>query len=638
MVLFGQFSNHGGNRPMRPIATLPTRMTPHRRTRVVSFMLGLLVVLLSFMPGVRGQDSINPLSTSAAPSSPVAVPASRKATNIAVITIHGPIDSDGVLAASVARRITTAARAGADTLVFDINTPGGDLNQVLRICNEIKKSPVPRTWAWINPDAYSGGAVIALACEQMIINEPASFGDAMVIGGGPFGIAAQAITPELQKKVLPPLIAEVTDSARRHNRLFGYNRDEYLVQAIVANDVPLWHIENPTTGQRICVDEEEFRMLFPDEPTSGMPRLARGPRDGRSNRGPDSDPPGFSGGDVAAGSAMLARISADVTSRLTEARTRPRITEADRGQWILLEKVTDGSAPAVLRSEDLMHFRWAVNDMEVVEGQTRVKPIRTDDDLRAFFQAPYLIRFNQTWSEGIVSFMTSIWVRGLLVVVFVLALFVEMTHPGTVLAGTISLLALVGLIAPPMLIGLASWWEVAAIGIGLVLLGVEVFVLPGFGVAGASGLLLIFAGLIATFVPRGGTFLPATPEARDAAMNGVVVVVLAMATASVGIWFIARNLGSFPVFNRLVLKTPLGDEEVISDVMREEEHDLPDLGATGSTISPLRPSGRIQIGDRVYDAVAEFGYIPAGEKVRVVSVTPMRIGVEAVPGSGSPTA
>ena len=105
-----------------------------------------------------------------------------------------------------------------------------------------------------------------------------------------------------------------------------------------------------------------------------------------------------------------------------------------------------------------------------------------------------------------------------------------------------------------------------------------------------------------------------------------------------GIWFIARNLGSFPVFNRLVLKTPLGDEEVISDVMREEEHDLPDLGATGSTISPLRPSGRIQIGDRVYDAVAEFGYIPAGEKVRVVSVTPMRIGVEAVPGSGSPTA
>lgn len=623
---------------MRPHATLPTSLTSivqARAVRTLTLVLALVVMVLSFVPSLRAQEAGQP---SPATSSPTAVPASRKATNVAVISIHGPIDSEGVLAASVARRIATAARAGADTLVFDINTPGGDLNQVLRICNEIKKSPVSRTWAWINPDAYSGGAVIGLACEQMIINDPASFGDAMVIGGGPFGIAAQAITPELQKKVLPPLIAEVTDSARRHNRLFGYNRDEYLVQAIVANDVPLWHVENTTTGQRICVDEEEFRMLFPDEPTSGMPRLARGPRDGRAARGPDADPPGSSGGDVAAGSAMLARISADVTSRLTEARTRPRITEADRGQWKLLEKVTDGSAPAVLRSQDLMHFRWAANDTHVVEGETRVKPIRTDEDLREFFQAPFLIRFNQTWSEGIVAFMTSIWVRGLLVIVFVLALFVEMTHPGTLVAGSVAFIALVGLLAPPMLIGLASWWEIAAIGAGLLLLSIEIFALPGFGVAGASGLLLIFAGLIATFVPRGGSFLPSTPEARDAAMNGTVVVVLAFATASVGIWFLARHLGSLPILNRFVLKTPLGDEEVFADVMREEEFDLPDMGSTGTSISPLRPSGRIQIGDRVYDAVAEFGYIDTGQTVRVVSATPMRIGVEAVSSSSGPAA
>jgi membrane-bound serine protease (ClpP class) len=591
--------------------------------------LALLVSLSFSAPGAIAQEGV------AAPSGGVvAVPASRKSTNLAIITIHGAIDSDGVLAASVARRIRTAHQAGADTIVFDINTPGGDLSQVLRICNEIKRSPVQRTWAWINPDAYSGGAVIALACEQIIVNDPASLGDAMVIGAGPLGLAASAITPELQKKILPPLIAEVTDSARRHNRLFGYNRDEYLVQAIVANDVPLWLVQNEKTGQRICVDAEEFKMLFPDEPMTGLPRLARGPREGRPQLGDGGTLPGIAGGDVAAGSAMLSRISADVTSRLVEARTRPRITDADRGEWKLIEKVTDGSAPAVLRAEDMMHFGWASNETEAVEGVVRLRPIKSDEDLRNFFQATYVLRFNQTWSEGIVAFMTTVWVRGLLVAVFLIAMFVEMTHPGVVLPGIVAAMALVALIAPPMLIGLASWWEVAAIITGIALLGLEILVLPGFGLAGGSGIVLIFVGLLATFIPRGSTFLPSTPEAREAALNGVVVLLLGVTTAALGIWAIVRNMASLPIMNKFVLRTPLGDEEVVADVMREEEADLPEIGETGVAITPLRPSGRIQIGERVYDAVSEIGYIPTGDTVRVTSATPMRIGVEPDVASG----
>src|SRR5207253_322939 len=88
---------------------------------------------------------------------------------------------------------------------------------------------------------------------------------------------AKAIPPELLRKLLPPLISEILDSTRRYNKTFGgYLRDEYLVQAIAANDVELWWVRNKATGQKMAIDREEFEMLFPDKSSSGPTRLPHG--------------------------------------------------------------------------------------------------------------------------------------------------------------------------------------------------------------------------------------------------------------------------------------------------------------------------------------------------------------------------
>jgi membrane-bound serine protease (ClpP class) len=205
-----------------------------------------------------------------------------------------------------------------------------------------------------------------------------------------------------------------------------------------------------------------------------------------------------------------------------------------------------------------------------------------------------------------------------------------MTHPGATVPALISLCALVALVAPPFLIGLANWWEIAAIGVGVLLIGVEVLVLPGFGIAGVLGLLLLFGGLVGTFVPAGGSVTTAG-AAQDRMLIGLVTVLLSAFTAGVGMYFLIRHLGKVPIFGKLVLQdggTGSEEDEEFFAAMGAQVDGPAEVGEFGLAQTDLRPAGRILIGDRLVDAVAEIGYIKAGSKVRVVSVAGSRVGVE----------
>lgn len=606
--------------------------TPHRTIPWrLPVAMGLLLIALVSMLAPAQPSSPTTTPTTQGPMVPGV--AARQATNVAIITIHGEIDesSDGnsVMATSVQRRLDLAVRSGADAIVFDIDTPGGGVRAVLRISSMIKQCPVRNTVAWINTQAISGGAIIALACREIIVNDPVIFGDAMPVAADPIRGVSPIDNEQILKKLLPPLVADVRDSARRFNNSFGaYVRDEYLMQALIANDVELWFVRHKDTGVRMCIDRAEFELLFPGQTTTGPVRLAGAP--GTSGpRGPTVE-------GAPAGSSKLA-IIADVLAadQGQLASSRPVLSSADAGRWEVLAKATDGTGAAVLGGEDMIFFGLAVN---AVAPDGSVVPIRTDKDVADFFQSTYLKRLDQNWSEGLVLFLTSFWVRGLILAVFLIGLFVEMTHPGVSLPGFIALIALAAFIAPPMLIGMASWWEVAAILAGIALIGIEIFVTPGFGVPGILGLILLFGGLVTTFIPQGGLF-PTTQEAQSNLLQGMVTVVLAMVTAGAGFYVIARHMRSIPFFRGMILVD--AGEEPVEPMLRAMAGDEDiGVGDEGECVTPMRPAGRVIIDGRVVDAVAEFGYIPENSRVRVVSATPFRIGVELIsppPASGPDT-
>lgn len=595
------------------------------------------------------------------PSQPVAVPASRQADNVAIITVKGGIDR--ITSMSVQRRLDDAVKAGADAVVIEIDSPGGEIGAVLEISAALKASPIPNTVAWVRPQAYSGGAIIALACSEIITSDPGAMGDAFPVTLGMQGL--QALTPEQRTKLLPPLLQDVTDSARRH----GY--DEFLVQVIVTDGIELWAIRDTQTQRLLLVNEEEYVSLFGVAPSRGYPILGTTPGartrplGERAEATPDTEPvaesddqpsepepdtpstePGEdilneSGSDpfdvpgaefVPAGDGVadldgaIDSDGAEISILLDTPTNRPDVSTLSAQRWEPAGYVCDGTHAVILSADQMIDFSIAS------------QVVNTDEELKAFFGAKTLARADRSWSESLVRFMTSMPVRGVLIVVFLLALFMEMSAPGMVAPGAVALGAAVALLAPPMLIGMAGWWEIAAIGSGILLIALEILVIPGFGVFGVAGLLLLFGGLVGTFIPNANSF-PGAPGQDKDLLYGVVTIVLAAATAGVGMYFIGKHFGRLPIVSRLVLNEATSDEHTDTgfSVMTPSPEASVAPGQTGRTITALRPSGRAEFEGEVIDVVADMGYIDEDETIRVVSADEFRVVVERSGSEGAET-
>ena len=201
------------------------------------FRISLLLTLVCVLGGMAQQQTTAP------------IPAGRSASLVAILPVRGVIDR--VTVWSLQRRLAAAIEAGADAVVLDLDTPGGEMTATLDICLLIKTQAPANTVAWINPQAYSAGTIIALACREIIMAPGATFGDAAPISIGPGGLSA---LPQTERaKIESPLLAEVIDSARRNHY------DENLVQGFISVGVELWLIENKRTGQRVFVDRPEFK-------------------------------------------------------------------------------------------------------------------------------------------------------------------------------------------------------------------------------------------------------------------------------------------------------------------------------------------------------------------------------------------
>ncbi|QOI98992.1 MAG: hypothetical protein HRU70_00185 [Phycisphaeraceae bacterium] len=538
------------------------------------------------------------------------VPAGRKADKVAVIVIDREITR--YTAVSVKRRLKEAAAMGADAVVIELDTPGGEVGAVLDICAEIHQSAVPNTVAWVNPKAYSGGAIIALACREIVVNEAARMGDALPIAIDPVR-GLQAMPEAERQKIVAPLIVEVVDSARRR----GW--DESLVQAFVSLGVELWQVENTQTGQRFCIDAAEFEAVFgtppPRHPDASPELVSARPISGSPGASP-APPAAGGGGGFRPASPALAGMAGDIEQAIDPslATRRPVFNRSQRGQWNYVGYVTDGNGPIVLAGDSFKRYGFSS------------ATVRNDAELTAFFGATTVTRLHQSWSETLAEFLSNILVRGVLIAIFLVALFTEMTHPGAVIPGGIAVLALLLIVAPPMIAGMAAWWTLAAILAGILLVVLEVLVIPGFGIPGIAGLILLFGGLVGTFIP--GAPGDATSEQ---VLSGIVTVLLATVTAGFALFFLFKHLPSVPILNRYVLRDSGMEEsdDPLLAAMDPSPDSLVVPGDEGFAATPLRPAGRAQIGDVIVDVVAAFGFLDQGTPVRVVSADRFRIVVDA---------
>ncbi|MBQ3733807.1 MAG: nodulation protein NfeD [Bacteroidales bacterium] len=219
--------------------------------------------------------------------------------------------------------------------------------------------------------------------------------------------------------------------------------------------------------------------------------------------------------------------------------------------------------------------------------------------------------------DKIINFLVNPVVSGILIMCIVGGLYFELQAPGIGLPSIIAITAALLFFAPHYLEGLAAHWEILIFLAGLVLLMLEFFVVPGFGVTGISGIVLILVSLILTLVYNVGFKFKFNPEFDASAYVSkmtILVLVSSLAGFFIALWLGKKLILAETRFGSLALRTKMeSDQGFTSQDMRNEQY----VGKEGTAQTILRPSGKVNIDGEILDATVEHGYVEAGEKVKV---------------------
>ena len=161
--------------------------------------------------------------------------------------------------------------------------------------------------------------------------------------------------------------------------------------------------------------------------------------------------------------------------------------------------------------------------------------------------------------------------------------------------------------------GFAAGWEILIFLVGVILLILELIIIPGFGVAGILGSIMVFTGLILALINNiDFDFSPVEPRIIS---QSILTVISGIVMGFVIAIYLAHKIGSKGIFHRLALHTDEDAEKGFIGVPR----DLFELvGREGIAATIMRPSGKVMIGSEEYDAMALYGYIEKGESIKVV--------------------
>ncbi len=224
-----------------------------------------------------------------------------------------------------------------------------------------------------------------------------------------------------------------------------------------------------------------------------------------------------------------------------------------------------------------------------------------------------LSRFELSSAEKIISLVLNPFISSILILLIIGGIYFEMQTPGLGFAGLAALIALVLYLVPYYLNGLAENWEIIAFFIGIILIAVEIFVLPGFGVAGISGIVLTVGALFLIMINNDAFNFDFVP------MNKMMYALAAALGGTVGGIILLLVAGSRLPETRFFKNIALTDTQNRSQGYVSTSFLEPVIGKTGITETVLRPSGKISINGKMYDAYTRGDYIEKGQNVMVIS-------------------
>ena len=285
-------------------------------------------------------------------------------------------------------------------------------------------------------------------------------------------------------------------------------------------------------------------------------------------------------------------------------RRNPKIAEAMVDPRLAVEGISDSGQVLTLTAEEAIRVGYC-------EGKANnIKEVLEKAGLKEYETREYKM---QGVDKLIVLLLNPI-LQSLLILLIIGGIYFELQTPGVGFPLGLAITAALLYFAPLYIEGLAQNWEILAFVVGIALLALEIFVIPGFGVAGISGILLILVSLTMAVIDnvvfefRGmeGFIIVAKVFAR--------IILTVLVSFFISLW-LSRKVGTSGLFKGVSLAAQQDKE---SGYIGIDVHQKEMIGKTGVAVTVLRPSGRIRVEGELFDAKAEIGYIEKGEQVKVI--------------------
>lgn len=231
---------------------------------------------------------------------------------------------------------------------------------------------------------------------------------------------------------------------------------------------------------------------------------------------------------------------------------------------------------------------------------------------------------DMTWLDKLIQFLLNPLLQSIFMMMIIGGIFVEIRTPGI---GIPLLTAVVGALlyfAPGYLGHLVSYWEILLFVVGLVLIAIEIFVIPGFGVAGVTGIIAVIVSLAFAMVDNVELFHWDGSINLQPIIQPLGIVIISASAAIFGSVWLVKKLYSTRSFDHVALRQSLTSEEGYTGVVSGLDHLV---GEPVVVHTDMRPSGKVKSSDgKIYEATLKFGgFANKGETLKVLSAEQGRL-------------
>ncbi|QDT02345.1 hypothetical protein K227x_07210 [Rubripirellula lacrimiformis] len=459
-----------------------------------------------------------------------------------IIPMHEDINS--LSGAILKRNFQQAVESGVDVIIFDIDSPGGRVDVTFELMDMILEADNVETVAMIRRDAISGAALMALACDKILMKPGARLGDAGVIV---LGLSGEFRYAEAKSRSMVAQRARDTATAT--------GRPAVLAEKMTDKDMVVFTATHQETGEVRYFSDKEWATLD------------------------------------------------------------------DADQWEQGKPIREGGK----------EMFFIANGERLVELGIADQTFNSQDEIAEILGVdPAIETMAPTWAETFARLLNTGWITFFLIAIGLLALVVELSAPGISVGGLVSLLCFSLFFWSRFAAGTSGWLEVMLFALGLVFIACELFVIPGFGIAGLGGIVLLLGSLV---MASRRVLIPQNAEQLNGLGYDVVTVVGAFCAFLVGLFLLSHYIGEIPGLSRLTLKPPvLADADAV--FAHNDPSSLPgwqqvEVGQVGQAVSPLRPGGRVQVGEIMVDVTTEGDFVESGTAVKIIGKQGARVIVRA---------